>query len=118
MLNEVDLNMPDLLVCNDQGQVYGYPKSEDDEEETFVDIPKGVVPIGAGDIEWKLHKCLCGLNQFPNQTIDLVMKKLVMSTCCRYRTLTLNSLNTLARLHSQYMLILMTQLFLPNSLVS
>ena len=56
--------------------MYGYPKSEDDEEETFVDIPKGVVPIGEGDMEWELHKCLCGLNQFPNQTIDLVLKKL------------------------------------------
>ena len=42
----------------------------------------------------------------------------MMSTCCRYRTLTLNSLNTLARLHNQYMLILMTHIFLPSSFVS
>ena len=68
--------MPDLLVCNDRGEVYGYPESEDDEEVTFVNIPMGVVPIGEGDMEWKLHKCLYGLNQFPNQTIDLVLKKL------------------------------------------
>ena len=56
--------------------MYGYPESEDDEEETFVDVPMGVVPIGEGDMEWKLHKCLYGLNQFPDQTIDLVLKKL------------------------------------------
>ena len=75
-VDEVDPNIPDLLLCNDQGQVYGYPESEDDEEETFVDIPKGVVQVGEGDMEWKWHKCLHELNQFPNQTIEFVLKKL------------------------------------------
>ena len=73
---EIDPNMLDLLVWNEQGEVYGYPESAVDEEETFVDIPKGVVLVGEGGMEWKLHKCLYGLNQFPNYTIDLVMKKL------------------------------------------
>ena len=31
------------------------------EEDNFVDIPEGVVPVGEGDRVWKLRKCLYGL---------------------------------------------------------
>ena len=46
------------------------------EEETFVDIPEGVVPTGEGDRVWRLRKCLYGLKQSPrmwNMTIDKIL---------------------------------------------
>ena len=49
------------------------------EEETFVEIPEGVAPMGVGDMVWRLRKCLYGLKQSPrmwNQTIDRLLKKL------------------------------------------
>ena len=45
-------------------------------EETFVDIPEGVVPIRKGERVWKLRKCLYGLKQSPrmwNMTTDKVL---------------------------------------------
>ena len=46
------------------------------EEETFVDIPEGVAPIGGRERVWKLRKCLHGLRQSPRMwslTIDRVL---------------------------------------------
>ena len=46
------------------------------EEETFVNIPEGFVPIRGGDRVWKLRKCLFGLKQSSrmwNLTIDRVL---------------------------------------------
>ena len=46
------------------------------EEETYVDIPEGVVPLGEGDRVRKLRKCLYDLKQSPrmwNMTIDRVL---------------------------------------------
>ena len=50
------------------------------EEETFVEIPKGVALVGERDMVWRLRKRLYGLKQSPrmwNQTIDRLLKKLV-----------------------------------------
>ena len=49
------------------------------EEETFVDIPEGVAPVGEGNRVWKLRKCLYGLKQSPrmwNMTIDRVLHEM------------------------------------------
>ena len=35
------------------------------EEETFVDIPEGAVPVGEGNRVWKFRKCMYGLKQSP-----------------------------------------------------
>ena len=49
------------------------------EEETYIDIPEGVVPIGGVNRVWILKKCLSGLKQSPrmwNQTIDKVLHEM------------------------------------------
>lgn len=58
------------------------------EEENFVDILEGVVPVGEGNCVWKLRKCLYGLKQSPrmwNMTIDMLhemgFEKLVTEHC-------------------------------------
>lgn len=49
------------------------------EEETYVEIPEGVAPIGGGGRVWRPRKCLYGLKQSPRMwtmTIDKVLHKM------------------------------------------
>ena len=39
------------------------------EDETFVEIPEGVAPLGEGDMVWRLRKCLYDLKQLPRMLL-------------------------------------------------
>ena len=52
------------------------------EEEAYVEIPKGVGPVGGEGRMWRLEKCMYGLKPSPrmwNMTIDIVLQEMGFS---------------------------------------